>query len=103
MSSSNKAQFMYVGDYVFSFAYPISFLGALFYSISSLVNIDPSTIIANRNISVLINILVGICGLLSMFAFLKLPDNLPFFGPILLPNGNVTIKSNVNAATTYSF
>jgi hypothetical protein len=92
---------MYVGDYVFSFAYPISFIGACFYGIAAVVNIDPSTIITNKNVSVVINVTIGLCGILSLFAFLNITGNAPVIGPIILPNGNATIKQNSKSGTTY--
>jgi hypothetical protein len=93
--------FLLIGDYIFSFAYPISFLGACFYGLVSVVQIDPSTIIANKNVSIAINLLIGLCGILSVFAWINFDRNVPILGPTLLPNGNKTIKSNLNAQSTY--
>jgi hypothetical protein len=90
-----------VGDYIFSYAYPISFVGALFYSIASIVNVDPSAIVANKNVTVMLNMLVGTCGVISLFAFFKVNGNIPIVGSILLPNGNETIKTNVTSGSTY--
>jgi hypothetical protein len=92
--------FLIVGDYVFSYAYPISFVGALFYGVSAILNVDPSTIVANRNISVALNIIIGVCGMISLFVFLKI--KIPIFGPILLPNGSDTIKQNIISVTKYN-
>ena len=93
--------FLYIGDYIFSYAYPLSFLGALFYSVASLVNIDPSTVIANKNVSVILNMGIGLCGIMSMFAFLQVKNNIPVIGTVLLPNGNQTIKTNFKIGSTY--
>jgi hypothetical protein len=94
-------QFLYIGDYVFSYAYPVAFLGACFYGITSLINVDPSTIIANKNISVALNLFIGLCGVISLFAWLNFKGNVPVIGNTLLPNGNSTIKANVNSSSTY--
>jgi len=58
-------------DYVFMFAYLISFIGAIFFSMASLVQIDPSTIIANKNVSFAINLFIGVCGLVSMIIWVN--------------------------------
>jgi hypothetical protein len=99
--SQKNAPFFLVGDYIFSYAYPISFIGALFYSIASVVNIDPSTVVANKNVSVILNILVGTCGVISLFAFFRVSGNVPVIGNTLLPNGNDTIKTNLVSDSTY--
>lgn len=93
--------FLYIGDYIFSYAYPISFLGAAFYGVSSIGNIDTAAIVANKNITVALNVLVGLCGVISLFAFLSVNGNIPVIGVVLLPNGNQTIKQNVSSGTTY--
>ncbi len=93
----SRPPFLYVGDMIFAYAYPVSFLGACFYGIASLISVDPSTIIANKNVSVLLNAFIGVCGVLSLFAWLNINDNVPAVGTILLPNGNDTIKQNINS------
>ena len=50
-----------------------------------------------KNISVLLNAFIGVCGILSLFAWLNIDNNVPAVGTILLPNGNQTIKSNINS------
>jgi hypothetical protein len=87
--------FLLIGDYIFAFAYPVAFLGASFYGIASVVQVDPFTVIANKNISVTLNIFVGICGILSLFAWIN--RDIPILGPTVLPNGNKTIKANLNS------
>jgi hypothetical protein len=51
---------------VFKYAYPISFLGSMAYGVLSILQVDPSQIIANKNIVMAFNVFVGVCGL---FAF----------------------------------
>ena len=68
------ASVIYAGtDLIISYAYPISFAGAVFYGVASIVNIDPSTIVANKNISVAINVIIGICGFVSIFYWFNQP------------------------------
>ena len=99
--SGRNPQFLYIGDYIFSYAYPISFLGACFYGIASIINVNPATVIANPNVSVILNAFIGVCGVISLFAWLNISGNVPLVGNTLLPNGNATIKQNTSAASTY--
>jgi hypothetical protein len=78
--------FLLVGDYIFTYAYPISFLGAMFYGITSIVQFDPVTVIGNKNISVFLNALIGLCGLMSLFNWYQ-NNQIPVIGPIILPDG----------------
>jgi len=60
-----------ITDYLFMFSYLISFVGAIFFAMASLVQIDPSTLIANKNVSFALNIFIGISGLVSMLIWLN--------------------------------
>ena len=96
---SNRQPFLLVGDYIFSFAFPVAFLGATFYGLASVVQVDPFTIITNRNVSIVLNIFIGICGVLSLFAWMN--RDIPIVGSTLLPNGPRTVKSNLKSQSTY--
>jgi len=63
-------------DYVFMFAYFISFLGAIFFSMASIVNIDPATLIANKNVSFALNLFIGICGAVSLFVWINIDTSI---------------------------
>ncbi len=54
---------------LFKYAYPISFLGSMAYGILSIGQVDASSIVANRNIVIAINVFVGLCGLLGFAAW----------------------------------
>ena len=82
---------MVIGDYVFAYAYPVAFLGAISYGVASIVSVDPSTIVANKNISVAVNVLIGLCGLISFFNWFN-QSPVPVLGSTLLPNGQEVIK-----------
>jgi uncharacterized membrane protein YdcZ (DUF606 family) len=56
----------YGGDFIFNYAYPISFIGGILYAIISLANLNLADILANKAASVFINIMVGIAGLVSL-------------------------------------
>ena len=47
---------------IFRFAYPIGFIGAIMYSITSIITIDFFSVIFNKNIMMILNIYVGFCG-----------------------------------------
>ncbi len=59
-----------IGDiliFIYNWVYPISFLGAMFYTGKQLIDADPSTIITNKNLTVVFNIIIMISGGISMY------------------------------------
>lgn len=86
--------FLLVGDYIFAYSYPLAFIGAMFYGIASLVNFEPSNLVANKNVVVFLNGFIGVCGTLALFNWFK-NTQIPVIGPILLPNGTKVIKSQM--------
>lgn len=76
------------GDIVFAYAYPVSFLGALFYGVASIVSFDPSTVVANKNVSVALNAFIGVCGVLSLFNWFN-QQPVPVVGSVLVSNQGV--------------
>ena len=58
-----------IADYVFQYSFIVSFLGASFYGISSLVSVDPTTIVANKNVSVAMNAVIGLSGFIALFVW----------------------------------
>ena len=76
---SNKPSSIF--DYIFYFAYPVSFVGAIFYGIVSVMEVDLSSIIVNKNMSVILNMYIGICGITSLFIWYNI---------------NISIFSNIN-------
>ena len=61
---------LYVFRYLFNFSYILAFIGAIFYSVISLLNIDSSVILLNRNSSFIFNIIIGISGLFAMILWI---------------------------------
>ena len=49
-----------------NYGFGIAFIGAIFYGIKNIVETDPASILVNNNISIAINILIGICGFTSI-------------------------------------
>jgi hypothetical protein len=81
---------------LFKYAYPISFLGSMAYGILSIAQVDASSIVANKNIIIVINAFTGFCGLLGCAAWFDIDvsmitDVTKFFDL----DANVT-KSKVN-------
>ena len=84
--------FEVIRNFVFTLAYPVSMVGACFFTLGTLVNYDPTSIIVNKNMSFVVNGYIGICGLLSLFYWFN--TDIPVVGTFILPNRNV-IKSKV--------
>jgi len=68
---ANKPSFLL--DYILQYTYPIAFLGASLYGITSIISVDATSIIANKNMSVLLNSLAGLCGYLGLCYFYNIP------------------------------
>jgi hypothetical protein len=77
-------------DFLFMYAFPFAFIGSIFYSIATIINIDITSVIANRNISVALNAYVGICGAVSIFVWFNI--NNPVLGITSLNPG--VVKTN---------
>ena len=50
----------------FSYAFPISFMGAIFYGILAVAQTDVSNVITNKNWLIAFNLFIGLCGLVSL-------------------------------------
>jgi hypothetical protein len=78
-----------VWNNIFDYAYPISFLGAIFYGILAIAQTDLTGIITNKNWAVAFNVFIGLCGLLSMGAWFN--TDLSFADPV---TGAIDLKLN---------
>jgi len=76
-----------VFDYIFMYSYFFAFLGAILYSVTSIISVDVTSIFANKNISVILNVYLGVTGLISLFVWYGI--NLPFY----IFNQNVVVTS----------
>jgi hypothetical protein len=81
-----------IQEYIFMWSYVISFVGAVFFSLSSLINIEPASLIVNKNILVVVNITIGISGIVSLFVFFN--QDVPSLDKALLDQH--VVKANVN-------
>ena len=79
MTYSNRFQDT-LWNNIFAYAYPISFMGSIAYAVLAIMQLSITDVIANRNWVVVINTVIGLCGL---FAFAKWYNtDLTLFDPI---------------------
>jgi len=71
-------------EYLFMYCYPVCFIGSIFFAITSVVSIDPSTIIANKNLSIGINVYILVCSAIAMFSWYNM-DNPILVSSVLNP------------------
>jgi hypothetical protein len=64
-----------VFDYLFMYSVFFATLGAIFFSISSFITVDASSILVNKNISVVLNTYIALCGFISLCVWFKLNVN----------------------------
>jgi len=54
---------------IFKYAYPISFLGSIFYGMLAIFQVQVTSVFTNPNWLVVFNTFIGICGILSFAAW----------------------------------
>jgi ABC-type amino acid transport system permease subunit len=67
--------------WIFAFAYPVAFIGALFLGVSETFGFVPSSVI-NEKLVVFINVIIGLSGLVSIFNWFN--ASIPFFGDAII-------------------
>ena len=82
-------------EYIFTYSYPISFIGAISYCILSSLQIEISSIISNKNLTSIISIYIFLCGLFSMCIYL----NYDFINDSDFKIGDFKMKDYFNLAT----
>jgi len=81
-----------IPEYVFMYAFLFSFVGSVFYAFIGLLNIDIASIIVNKNITLALNVIIGVSGIISVFVWFNM--DIPALD-IRILNPKV-VKSNVN-------
>jgi hypothetical protein len=81
-----------IPEYVFMWSFLIAFLGAIFFAMTSLINMEPSTIILNNNVRFFFNLIIGCAGVISMFVWFNM--EIPALTRSVM-NPKV-VKSNIN-------
>jgi len=82
----------YGGNFIFDYAYPISFIGGIMFSLISLFGFEISNIITNKTATILLNTIIGISGLVSLSYWYNY--EVPILGGII--NDVITTKGNKN-------
>jgi hypothetical protein len=62
-------------DYLFMYSYFFAVIGAVFYSVSTFISIDASSVLMNKNVSVVFNAYIAVCGLLSLCIWFNINTN----------------------------
>jgi len=81
-----------IPEYIFMYAFLFSFVGSVFYAFIGLLNIDIANIIVNKNVTLALNVVIGISGIVSIFTWFNM--DIPALDKTIL-NPKV-VKTNVN-------
>ena len=73
--TSTRSNPITIFDYIFMYSYFFAVLGAIFYSVSTFISVDASSIIVNKNASVVLNAYITVCGLLSLCVWFNINTN----------------------------
>jgi hypothetical protein len=79
-----------VGDFVFAYAYPVSFVGALFLCTTQLFGIQIETFM-NDNFANFMYIFIGACGFVSVFNWFG--TSVPLIGSSILDPNAIKINN----------
>jgi len=71
-------------EYLFMYCYPVCFIGSIFFAITSVVSVDPASIIANKNLSIGINVYILVCSAIAMYTWYNI-DNPILVSSVLNP------------------
>ena len=71
----------FFSQYVFAYAYPIAFAGALFLGISETIGMSPLGLV-NDKLAIGVNVTIGFAGLLALFNWFNQP--IPIIGELLV-------------------
>jgi hypothetical protein len=72
-------------DYLFMYSYLFAFIGAIFYAINCVINIDIPSIGLNKNVIIAFNVYITICGIIGLFTWSNYP------APFNIFNSNVVV------------
>lgn len=87
---SSESTLSKVGNYVFAYAYPVSFVGALFLCTTQLFGIQIETFM-NYNFANFIYIFIGACGFVSVFNWFG--TSIPLISSSILDQNEIKIKN----------
>lgn len=70
-------------DYYGMYAYPLSFIGAMMFTVVQLMDINLNTLVANKNLSLFINMSFIMWSIISLSVFFNAPPTaIPYIGPL---------------------
>ena len=70
-----------IGDTIFAYSIPISAIGSIMFSIIALASLNMADVIANKTMSIIINLIVGIAGMVVLGYWLN--RDIPVIGDII--------------------
>lgn len=80
----------YASKYIFAYAYPIAFVGALLLGISETVGYNLSTMVSEK-VLIVVNIVIGVAGAVSLFNWFG--QDVPVVGSILVDRNQIKPKN----------
>jgi hypothetical protein len=87
-------------DYILLYAYPIAFLGAIFFSIHSFMDIQPLSIFANNHVTILLFMFISLSGFVSLIYWFE-DTNISLVTTIIKSTSNIyninTLKETSNS------
>jgi hypothetical protein len=90
--SDNQTQFFTPEtSFAFQYSFPMAFVASILYSVTSLISIDMTTILINKNVTFFLNIILGLSGLISIFVWFNI--TLPDKGSIV----GLPVKRSINS------
>jgi hypothetical protein len=81
-----------IWEYLFMFSFLFSFVGAIFYGVTYIINVDPAYIVANKTAALALNIYISCCSIISLFVWFNI-DNPILVSSVLNPS---TVKYTLN-------
>ena len=91
-SSGSSGSSLSILDYVFQYSYFISFIGAIALAISEVVGFNPLSYMSEK-ILMAINIIIGVSGFVSLFAWFNTP--VWYIDTSIINPNNIATKNNL--------
>jgi hypothetical protein len=83
VSTSFYAQPLTVLDYFGMYAYPLSFIGAMFFTVIQIVDVSFPSTFFHKNVVIIINVCFILWSLIAMSVYYNfLPTSIPWIGPV---------------------
>lgn len=81
-----------VGNYVFTYAYPVAFSGAVLYATTQFIGLDLATVM-NHTLATWLSVFIGVCGVVSMFTWFN--QDVPFLTNNVYGRGAIKTSSTM--------